>query len=66
MKCEFTQISHVGVHHFKPFNRIKSTQDEKAYFIKRNGLKLNQVQLLSFRSKYFELSGIHLFFPILQ
>ena len=30
------------------FNRLQSTQDEKARFIKRNELKLTQVELFSF------------------
>ena len=36
------------MHHFKSFSRIKPTQDEKVRFIKRNELKLIQVELLSF------------------
>ena len=36
------------MHYFKSFSRVKSTQDEKARFIKGNELKLTQVELLSF------------------
>ena len=48
MRFNFTQITQIGVHHFKSFSRVKSIQDEIVCFIKRNELKLTQVELLSF------------------
>ena len=48
MRFEFFQITPVWMHHFKSFSRVKSTQDEKARFIKGNELKLTQVELFSF------------------
>ena len=47
MRFEFTQKNHVLEHHFKSFSRVKSTQDGKVRFIKRNELKITQVELLS-------------------
>ena len=44
----FIQITQVWVHYFKSFNRVQSSQDEKARFIKGNELKLTQVELFSF------------------
>ena len=44
----FIQITQVWVHYFKLFNRVQSTQDEKARFIKGNELKLTQIELFSF------------------
>ena len=40
MTLEFSQITHIRLHHFKLFSRVKSTQDEKVSFIKVNELKL--------------------------
>ena len=48
MKLVFIQITQVWIHHFKSFNWVQSTQDEKASFIKGNQLKLTQVELFSF------------------
>ena len=48
MRLEFIQRTQDWVHCFKSFNRVKSTQDEKARFIKGNKLKLTQVELFSF------------------
>ena len=48
MRFEFAQITHILMHHFKSFSRIKSTQDEKVHSIKGNELKLTQFELLSF------------------
>ena len=48
MRFELTQITQIWVHYFKSFNRLQSTQDEKARFIKGNELKLTQVNLFSF------------------
>ena len=42
IKHVFIQITQVRAHYFKLFNRVKSTQDEKARFIKRIELKLTQ------------------------
>ena len=44
----FIQITQISAHYFKLFNRVQSTQDEKARFIKGNELKLTQVELFSF------------------
>ena len=44
----FTEITQVWEHYFKLNNRVQSTQDEKARFIKGNELKLTQVELFSF------------------
>ena len=41
----FIQMTQVSVHYFKSFNRVQSTQDEKARFIKGDELKLIQVEL---------------------
>ena len=41
MKDVFIQIIQVWAHYFKLFNRVQSTQDEKARFIKGNKLKLS-------------------------
>ena len=38
------------MHYFKPFRRVKSTEDVKLRFTKGNELKLTQVELLSFFS----------------
>ena len=48
MKLVFFQITQVWVLFFKSFNRVQSTQDEMARFIKENELKLTQVELFSF------------------
>ena len=48
MKLGFIQITQVWAHYFKLFNRVQSTQDEKARFIKGNQLKLTQVEIFSF------------------
>ena len=48
MILEFIVITQVSVHYFKSFNQVKSTQDEKVLFFKRNEKKLTQVELLSF------------------
>ena len=45
----FIQITQVWAHYFKLFNRVQSIQDEKARFIKGNGLKLNY-----FHSPFFK------------
>ena len=42
------------MHHFKLFNQVKSTQDEKGRFIKGNELKLTQAELLSFFFFFFK------------
>ena len=47
-RLEFTQTIQVWEHYFKSFSRVKSTQDGKMRFIKRNELKLVQVDLFSF------------------
>ena len=36
------------MYYFKTLSQVKSTQDEKVRFVKRNELKLIQVLLLSF------------------
>ena len=43
------------MHYFKSFNRVQSTQDEKARFIKGNELKLTQVELFSFLVREYNL-----------
>ena len=48
MKHVFIQITQVRAHYLKLFNRVQSTQDEKARFINGNELKLTQVELFSF------------------
>ena len=48
MKHIFIQITQVWPHYFKLFNRVQSTQDEKARFIKGNELKWTQGELFSF------------------
>ena len=47
MMLELTEITHFCVHHFKSFNRVKSIQDDKVRFKKRNELILVQVELIS-------------------
>ena len=47
MKLEFIQITQVREHYLKSFNRVQSTQDEKARFIKGNEFKWTQVELFS-------------------
>ena len=47
MRVEFRQITHVCVHYFKSFSRVKSSQDE-VRFVEGNELKSSQVELLSF------------------
>ena len=42
------------MHYFKSFSLVKSTQDEKACFIKGNELKLTQVELLFFLGMYLK------------
>ena len=44
----FIEITQVWALYFKLFNRVQSSQDEKARFIKENELKLTQVELFSF------------------
>ena len=61
MGLEFIQITQVSVHYLKSFGRVKSTQDEKMRFIKRNELKLTQVESLSF---FFLMK--HVFIQITQ
>ena len=48
MKFVFIQITQVSAYYLKLLNRVQSTQDEKARFIKGNELKLSQVELFSF------------------
>ena len=47
MRFEFAQITHILMHHFKSFSRIKSTQDEKVRFVKGNELILSHSELIS-------------------
>ena len=48
MWFEFTEITHISVHHFKLFSPVISTPDEKVRFLKENKLKVTQVELHSF------------------
>ena len=49
MNHEFIQITLVWAHYFKLFNRVQSTQDEKACFSKENELKLSYFHSLFLR-----------------
>ena len=48
MRFEFIQITQIGVHYFKSFSRVKSTEDEKVHFFWGKELKLTQIELFSF------------------
>ena len=61
----FNQITSFLEHHFKSFNRIKSTQDEKVRFIKGNEFNLTPVELLSFFFKSAELNTKKNFYNII-
>ena len=39
-KYVFIQKTQIWAHYFKLFNRVQTTEDEKAHFIKGNELKL--------------------------
>ena len=51
MKHVFIQITQVWAHYFNLFNRVQSTQDEKARFIKGNEQKLSYFHSF-FKRKY--------------
>ena len=48
MRFKCTQTTHISVQDFKSISKVKSTQDQKRHFIKRNELKLTQDELLIF------------------
>ena len=49
MKRVLIQITQVRARYFKLFNRVQSTQDEKARFIKGNELKLRYFHSFFFK-----------------
>ena len=48
LRFAFTQVTQVQVHIFKTCSREKSSEDERVRFVKRNELKVTQVEILSF------------------
>ena len=44
MGFEFIQITHIRVHHFKSFSRVKLPQNERVNFIIGNVLILTRVE----------------------